>query len=67
MRRVEVLREQAAMLRTLADSFDAPEIKADLLALADRCDQLAARVARQISDRLQEPIAAKRSPVHPKD
>ena len=57
MKRVEVLREHAKGLRALAESFDAPQTKEELLLLAERCDRLALKVAREISDRLQQPIS----------
>jgi hypothetical protein len=41
MERIVVLREQAALLRTLAFSFDIQEIQDQLLDLAARCDELA--------------------------
>jgi len=41
MERIAVLREQAALLRTLAFSFDIQEIQDQLLDLAARCDELA--------------------------
>ena len=44
-----MLREQAAILRRLAESFDIPALKADLLRLADRCEELAADVADEVS------------------
>jgi len=61
MKRVEILKEQAAVLRSLAASFDDPTIRADLLNLADRCEQMAAAAARFISDRMQQPINQKPS------
>ncbi len=45
MTRVETLREQAGILRTLANSFDDAVIRGDLLRVADRCDDLANRIA----------------------
>ena len=57
MQRVETLREQANLLRRLADSFETPQIKEDLLNLAARCDQLAASVARLLADERARPIA----------
>jgi hypothetical protein len=63
MKRVEILKEQAVVLRTLAESFDVPSIKEDLLNLAERCDRLAINMARQISDQLERPISEiKRKP-----
>ena len=59
MKRVEVLREHARALRALAASFDLPQIKEELLFLAERSDRLATNIARHISDRLQQPISGK--------
>jgi hypothetical protein len=61
MKRVEVLREQAGVLRTLAASFDMPQIKLDLLNLAERCEQMAEKVAREISVRPAQPISGRPS------
>ena len=47
------------MFRTLAQSFDDPQIKEELLNFADRCDRLAVNMARPISDRLAQPISGK--------
>ncbi len=41
MERVERLREQAAILRALANSFDEQSIREQLLDLAARCDEMA--------------------------
>jgi hypothetical protein len=49
MDRVETLKEQAAILRRLAESFDVPALKNDLLKLAQRCEEMAAEVATQLS------------------
>ncbi len=57
MARVETLREQANLLRRLAESFEMPQIKEDLLNLAERCDQLAASVARLLAEERARPIA----------
>jgi hypothetical protein len=40
-RRAATLREQAQLLRSLADGFDIPTIRDQLLDLAARCDALA--------------------------
>ncbi len=56
MKRVATFREQASALRKLAESFDMPDIKEELLNLARRCDLLAIRVAREVSDQLPRPI-----------
>jgi hypothetical protein len=57
-----MLRDQARTLRQMAESFDNPQTKEDLLNLATRCDQLATRIAREISERLQQPISGARDP-----
>jgi hypothetical protein len=44
MTKAEILREQARILRDLATSFHAKDIKELLLHLAEQCDQLAVRV-----------------------
>jgi hypothetical protein len=59
MKRVEVLREQAGVLRTLAASFDMPQIKQDLLNLAERCEHMAEQIAREISSRLAQPMSGR--------
>ena len=41
MARLDMLREQAAILRSLAATIDIPKIRQDLLNLAARCDHLA--------------------------
>ena len=51
MPRIELLREQAQLLRKLAESFEMPEIRQDLFNLADRCEQLAAKLARELAER----------------
>ena len=55
MPRVEVLREQAQLLRNLAESFEMPEIRQDLFRLADRCEQLAAKLTRELAERRIRP------------
>jgi hypothetical protein len=57
MPRVEVLREQAQLLRKLAESFEMPEIRQDLSKLADRCEQLAAKLTRELGERRIRPIS----------
>ena len=49
-----MLREQAAIMRRLADSFDVPAIRAALLDLAQRCEEMAVEMAAEIS-RLRTP------------
>ena len=57
MKRVNVLREQAQILLTLAKSFqDAPQLAGDLLILAKGCDQLANRAEREIAEKRLQPI-----------
>ena len=56
MTRVEVLREQASLLRRLADSFDISQMKADLLNLAQRCEALAEGAPHGIIDRPEGPV-----------
>ena len=57
MERVKTLREQAQILRTLAQSLeDAPTLSRDLSALAKRCDELADEAEREIRERLSQPI-----------
>ena len=41
MKEIEYLRSQAAELRKLAQEQSDPELKRDLLALAERCEHLA--------------------------
>jgi hypothetical protein len=41
MTKIKTLRDQARVLRTLADSFDIAEIRERLLDLARQCDALA--------------------------
>jgi len=43
MTKAEILREQARILRDLATSFHAKDIKELLLHLAEQCEQLAVR------------------------
>ena len=50
MNRVATLREQAAVLRKLAESFDVTTIKTELLALAERCDRLAEVAVAEIRE-----------------
>jgi hypothetical protein len=56
MTRVGQLREQARILRTLAGSFDIPSIKEQLLALAARCEDLAASIEKTLKENLSGPI-----------
>ena len=59
MNRVEILREQAAVFRNLVERVTSPQFKEELLFLAERCDRLADNMAREISDRLTQPISSK--------
>jgi hypothetical protein len=57
MGRIETLREQADLLRRLAMSFQSPQIKEDLLSLAERCDRLAAKFSRGLAEQQMRPVA----------
>ena len=46
----ESLREQANALRLLATYFEAHLIRDDLLRLAERCDELADEIEREITE-----------------
>jgi hypothetical protein len=59
MNRVDILREQAAVFRSLVVRVELPQFKEELLFLAERCERLAGNMARQISDRLVQPISGK--------
>jgi hypothetical protein len=56
MTRVETLREQASILRAIAASFDDDVIRADLLRLAERCEELATRMTAAIQRNSSRPI-----------
>ncbi len=62
MTRVQTLREQARVLRALAGSFDDETIRTDLLSLAERCEETAARIAESIRETMSRPIHAQRPP-----
>jgi hypothetical protein len=47
MTRLDFLRSQAQVLRRLAESFDVPELRRDVLAIAARCEELASEVLRE--------------------
>jgi len=49
MTKAEILREQAKILRDLATSFHAKDIKELLLHLAEQCEQLAVRVEKDFA------------------
>jgi hypothetical protein len=51
MGRIALFREQASLLRAIAGTFDARTVRAELLELAARCDELAADIEKD------EPIA----------
>lgn len=57
MTRVETLREQASILRTLAESFNDAVIRGDLLRVADRCEDLATRIAAALQQEKSRPKA----------
>ena len=59
-KRVTAVKEQAAALRSLAESFDLPQIKEELLFLAERCDRLAVLITRELWERMRQPIGGKR-------
>ncbi len=58
MTRVETLREQASILRALAATFDDQVIRGDLLRLAERCEELATRMAAAIQQAASGSIEA---------
>jgi hypothetical protein len=62
MKSVHVVREQAATLRALTESFESPQIKEELLFLAERCDRLAVLMTDEIFDRRSRPISGKPRP-----
>jgi hypothetical protein len=47
MTRLDFLRNQAQVLRRLAESFDVPDLRRDVLAIAARCEELAANILRE--------------------
>jgi hypothetical protein len=57
MNRVEILREQASLIRSLARSFDTPELRTGLLVLANRCEELADEAQGEITERKARPIS----------
>ena len=57
MERVETLREQASVLRSLAKSFDSLSFEGDLMALAKRCAELADEIERDLIERKSRAIA----------
>ena len=57
MQRVEVLKQQAELLRRMAASFNAPVIKEDLLNMAELCETVAERVRLELLKRQPRPIA----------
>jgi hypothetical protein len=63
MDRMLVLREQGKILRALAETFDTPRIQDQLLAIAKRCEALAAIIEAEHQDELENsmtPPSAKR-------
>jgi hypothetical protein len=54
--RVETLREQVRILRSLAASFDDKGIRDSLLGLAVRCEELAAQAEASIRAAMAKPI-----------
>ena len=59
MKSVQVVREQATTLRALTESFERPQIKEELLFLAERCERLAVLMTHEIFDRRSQPISGK--------
>lgn len=49
----EALRKQASALRLLATDFEADLIRDDLIRLGERCDELADKVEREITERMR--------------
>ena len=56
--RARMLREQAAVLRRLASSFEKPEVRGDLFILAKRCEELADEVGRDAPAESSRPVSA---------
>ena len=69
MTRVETLREQASLLRKLASSFDDQVIQSDLVRLAERCEDLASKIAvalqREASRPKSDPPDPRSTPTDP--
>ena len=57
MDRIETLREQANILRALAQSFESPALRENLLYVAKRCEDLAAQAEREKTDDKARPIS----------
>lgn len=55
MTRVETLREQAAVLRALARSFNEGTIRGDLLGLADQCEELGRVIEQNRARPVEDP------------
>jgi hypothetical protein len=51
MQRAHYLKEQAALLRGIAKTFDIESIRDRLMALASQCDQLAGDIKADLSNR----------------
>jgi len=62
MKHVEILREQARVLRSLAPSFDDPRIRGQLIKIADQCEGLARERERALREGL-EPWTSKAPPI----
>ena len=62
MDRMTQLREQTTLLRTLAASFDIPNIRDQLLDLATRCEALAAEIEAEHRDALRKTIDPQKLP-----
>lgn len=51
MTRLECLQSQAEILRRLAESFDVPGLRQDVLAVAARCEEMASDIRREEAER----------------
>ena len=63
MERIAVLREQAAVLRTLASSFDIDTIRRQLLDLAAQVDELARSMEENGRAVGLKPVGSPRTPM----
>jgi hypothetical protein len=51
MERIRTLREQATVIRSLAKALDQPLLRADLLVLALRCEEMAEEAESEVTER----------------